>query len=59
MNDNEDRSGPSKDPHKDSKEPRQFSSNDLFKGARELIINHGNDQYRLRVTMSDKLILTK
>ena len=31
----------------------------LMKGRRELIIRHGADTYRLRITASNKLILTK
>ena len=31
----------------------------LMKGRRELVIRHGADTYRLRVTASNKLILTK
>jgi len=31
----------------------------LMKGRRELVIRHGADSYRLRITASNKLILTK
>lgn len=31
----------------------------LLKGRRELAIRHGRDTYRLRLTASNKLILTK
>ncbi|MDP2333098.1 MAG: hemin uptake protein HemP [Reyranella sp.] len=31
----------------------------LMNGRRELIIRHGAESYRLRVTASNKLILTK
>ena len=31
----------------------------LMGGRRELIIRHGIDSYRLRITASNKLILTK
>jgi hypothetical protein len=31
----------------------------LMRGRRELIIRHGGEVYRLRVTASSKLILTK
>ncbi|HEY4168213.1 MAG TPA: hemin uptake protein HemP [Reyranella sp.] len=31
----------------------------LMGGRRELLIRHGNDLYRLRITASNKLILTK
>ncbi len=34
-------------------------SNRLMKGRRELMIRHGISTYRLRVTASNKLILTK
>lgn len=36
-----------------------ISSHALFRGAREVIIVHGNEAYRLRITRQDKLILTK
>jgi hemin uptake protein HemP len=32
---------------------------DLMNGAREIRIRHGASLYRLRITASDKLILTK
>lgn len=35
------------------------SSRDLLGDARELIIVHGGERYRLLVTRSNKLILTK
>ena len=34
-------------------------SNDLFGKAREILIEHGGSFYRLRLTHSNKLILTK
>ena len=34
-------------------------SEDLFDGSRELIIRHGSEEYRLRITRANKLILTK
>ena len=34
-------------------------SSDLMQGQRELRIRHGSQTYRLRLTASDKLILTK
>jgi hemin uptake protein HemP len=34
-------------------------SEDLFGRAREILIEHGGGYYRLRVTHSNKLILTK
>lgn len=38
---------------------KRLSSIDLFSGARELVIDHAGDQYRLRRTSQGKLILTK
>jgi hemin uptake protein HemP len=37
----------------------RIDSRDLFSGDRELIIAHGQDAYRLRLTSQNKLILTK
>jgi hemin uptake protein HemP len=34
-------------------------SEDLLRGLREVVILHGDDAYRLRVTSNDRLILTK
>jgi hemin uptake protein HemP len=39
--------------------PRVVSSDTLLAGRRELIIQHGAEQYRLRLTASNKLILVK
>jgi len=39
--------------------PLVVDSVTLMSGRRELIIRHGDDLYRLRVTASNKLILTK
>jgi hemin uptake protein HemP len=38
---------------------RSVSSADLFQGHRELVILHGGEEYRLRITRAGKLILTK
>jgi hemin uptake protein HemP len=38
---------------------RRIASDRLMGGRREIIIEHGSDEYRLRVTGSGKLILTK
>jgi len=38
---------------------RSVESIDLLQGGRELLIRHGDSTYRLRVTASEKLILTK
>ncbi len=37
----------------------RIDSFELFSDARELIITHGDDTYRLRLTAQNKLILTK
>lgn len=39
--------------------PPILSSRDLLAGHREVIIQHGKEQYRLRLTNSNKLILVK
>ncbi|HEX4193258.1 MAG TPA: hemin uptake protein HemP [Stellaceae bacterium] len=40
-------------------EPRIVSSESLLAGQRELLIQHGAERYRLRLTASNKLILVK
>ena len=37
----------------------KIDSRDLFIGTREVIIHHGSEIYRLRLTGQNKLILTK
>lgn len=37
----------------------QLDSRDLFASVREIVIAHGADRYRLRLTSQNKLILTK
>jgi len=37
----------------------RIDSRDLFASEREIIITHGGEQYRLRLTSQNKLILTK
>jgi hemin uptake protein HemP len=37
----------------------RIDSRDLFSGEREIIISHGEEAYRLRLTSQNKLILTK
>ena len=39
--------------------PRRVRIEDLLCGGRELIIEHRNEEYRLRMTSNSKLILTK
>lgn len=38
---------------------RVVTSEVLFSGARELVIKHAGEEYRLRLTNQGKLILTK
>jgi hemin uptake protein HemP len=38
---------------------QRFTSDELFRGAREVTILHDNGHYRLRITRQGKLILTK
>jgi hemin uptake protein HemP len=38
---------------------RRVTSVELLGSAREIVIEHGGDEYRLRITSNDKLILTK
>lgn len=37
----------------------RIDSRELFASEREIIITHGGDNYRLRLTSQNKLILTK
>jgi hemin uptake protein HemP len=37
----------------------KIASEQLMKGKREIIIQHGLEEYRLKITASGKLILTK
>ena len=43
----------------DNGELRAVLSSELLAGRRQLIIKHGREEYRLRLTSSNKLILTK
>ncbi len=36
-----------------------ITSEELFEGAQEVVIIHADEEYRLRITGSNKLILTK
>ena len=36
-----------------------IDSRDLFLGTREIIIDHGSETYRLRLTAQNRLLLTK
>jgi len=39
--------------------PRRLKVSELLAGGKEAILEHGNQDYRLRITASGKLILTK
>lgn len=43
----------------DAAPERTISSEDLFRGSREIAIRHGEAFYRLKITRQDKLILNK
>ena len=49
--------------HRDATRPAQpqaqFDSRELMRGAREVLIHHGGQVYRLQHTRNDKLILVK
>ncbi|MBU8537631.1 hemin uptake protein HemP [Falsiroseomonas tokyonensis] len=44
---------------RDTPAPAMVPSTELLRGARELLIEHHGEIYRLRLTSNDKLILTK
>lgn len=47
-------------PHRPSRAPApRLRSEDLFRNTHELIIEHQGEEYRLRLTRNDKLILNK
>jgi hemin uptake protein HemP len=51
-------------PDRDDSQPEgrrsvPISSEELLGGQREIIIQHGSEQYRLRLTTNNKLILVK
>lgn len=50
---------PATPPRRSPAEPVRTTSAALFKGAREIEIDHGGAIYRLRQTALGKLILTK
>ncbi|WEK51222.1 MAG: hemin uptake protein HemP [Candidatus Kaistia colombiensis] len=47
------------DPSVSGSGPRVIASEDLLRGAREIIIRHVGEDYRLRLTRAGKLILNK
>jgi hemin uptake protein HemP len=40
-------------------EPRRLSSSQLLRGAKRVVIEHGDARYTLLLTRNDKLILVK
>jgi hemin uptake protein HemP len=52
------RSAPSSVAAPSGNKPR-IESNHLFQGTSEIVIVHRNEEYSLRITRNDKLILTK
>lgn len=40
-------------------QPRTIASSELLRGMSEVLIDHGGETYRLRLTRSGKLILQK
>jgi hemin uptake protein HemP len=42
-----------------STSPRRIDLKDVLGDGREVIIRHGSEEYRLRLTSNDKLLLTK
>jgi len=57
MNDNEPTQAPSHAARGDQAPPR-YNSEQLFAGARQLVIVHRGREYSLRLTATNKLILT-
>lgn len=45
--------------HTAPKAPQKIDVVSLFAGQRELVIVHRGEEYRLRITRQEKLILTK
>jgi len=45
--------------HSKEQQVRQLHSQDLFKHHKEVVIEHAGQDYRLRITRQNKLILTK
>ncbi len=47
------------DAEQPARQEKTIDSDELFKGARELVIRHNQDRYILRITRQGKLILNK
>lgn len=55
-----DHTAPASDRPSDTKrEPREIAIGELLGEAREAMIIHAGERYRLRITANNKLILTK
>ena len=50
---------PSAAPAMAASRPARISTERLMDGRREIVLQHGLEEYRLRITSSGKLILTK
>jgi hemin uptake protein HemP len=50
---------PEAPPSPSARNVTRIASDQLMRGQREIIIQHGREEYRLRVTAAGKLILTK
>jgi hemin uptake protein HemP len=48
-----------KNPTQSANQPRTLKSHELLQGAKEVLIAHGEETYRLRLTRNGKLILHK
>lgn len=59
MTDNEKAEMPGDKSAREAGAPARIPLDAILKGAREIIIVHNGDDYRLRVTARGKLILTK
>jgi hemin uptake protein HemP len=46
-------------PAEEKSAPRVLNSEELFAGQRTVVIQHGDEQYRLLITRNDRLILQK
>lgn len=56
----DDRSAASvRDRTRPSASPRRLKVSELLAGEKEAILEHGDQDYRLRITASGKLLLTK
>jgi hemin uptake protein HemP len=49
----------SRDSPRSGTRPRRIKVSELLAGEREAILEHGGQDYRLRITANGKLILTK